>query len=169
MGASNMVSLLCGSVREGSERGQCCCLASRVLSKRKQSPSTHPDARLFNFSHMPLVPFQLLLRCRIQRERESVSPKSDTGPLRGDSWESCSFFHNPNPHWFLEPEVIGTYLPGTGTQGWMVLCGAGMPRSRGILPNFYLTHVCVDHPFCLSTSLPLLPIWMNVTFLIPWL
>ena len=38
---------LCG---EGSERGGCHCLASRVLSKRKLAPGTSPDARHFSFS-----------------------------------------------------------------------------------------------------------------------
>ena len=36
--------------REGSERGQCCCLASGVVSRRKLSPCTCPDGRHFNFS-----------------------------------------------------------------------------------------------------------------------
>ena len=35
-----------------------------------------------------------------------------------------------NPLWFLQPEVVGTYLPGTGTLGWGAWCGAGTPRSR---------------------------------------
>ena len=26
-------------------------------------------------------------------------------------------FHSFNPHWFSQPEVVGTYLPGTGTLG----------------------------------------------------
>ena len=48
---SDTVSLLCAlCVGEGSERGQCCCLASGVLSRRKLSLGTCPDARHFRFS-----------------------------------------------------------------------------------------------------------------------
>ena len=37
-----------------------------------------------------------------------------------------SFFCCPNPHWFLQPEVMGIYLPGTGTLGYVVWPGAGI-------------------------------------------
>ena len=37
-------------VGEGSERGQCHCVASAVLSRRRFSTSAHPDARHFSFS-----------------------------------------------------------------------------------------------------------------------
>ena len=40
------------------------------------------------------------------------------GSLRGTAWGSSSFFHWLNSSCFLQPEVGGTYLPGTGTLGW---------------------------------------------------
>ena len=53
-----------------------------------------------------------------QMEWVCVSSKSVVHPLRGDTWESCSFFHCPNYHGFLCQEVMGTYFPGIGTLGW---------------------------------------------------
>ena len=65
------------------------------------------------------------------------------------------FFHWLNPHWFLQPEVMETYLPGTGTLGWGTCWGAGTSLSRGIPPKFFIHHTCVwDQPIphlCIST------------------
>ena len=36
-----------------------------------------------------------------------------------------------------QPEVVGTYLPGTGILGWGASCGSGNPHSEITLPNFY--------------------------------
>ena len=69
--------------------------------------------------------------------------------------------HWSRPHWFLQPEVMGTFLPGTGTLGSRVWCGAGAPRSLGgdlcswdILPNFCPPYLWVwDKPIpCLCPS-----------------
>ena len=46
-----------------------------------------------------------------------ISPETFVGPSGGVSRESCLFFCRPNPHWFLQPEVMGTYLPGARTLG----------------------------------------------------
>ena len=81
------------------------------------------------------------------------------GPLRGISQEFFSFFYSPNPHWFLQPEVMGTYLPGTGTLGWVVWCRSGIPHSQRIPPNFYPPHVDMGLPvpcLCVFMSAPLL-------------
>ena len=85
------------------------------------------------------------------------------GSLKGTAWGSRSFFHSFNPCWFLQPEVVGTYLPGTGTLGWEAWCGAETLQSWNIrmsLPNFYPPHVG-EGPAC-STSAPLLTVWMDV-------
>ena len=90
----------------------------------------------------------------VQREWVYISPKSIVGPLRRDAWESNSFLCHPNPHWFLQPEVMGTYLPGTGTLGWMIWSGAGITHSQGILSNFYPLHMHMGPPIlhlCVST------------------
>ena len=107
------------------------------------------------------------------REWIYVSPKSLEGPLRGDAWESCSLLCCPNPHWFLQPEVMWTYLAGTGTLGWVVWYEAGSPHSWGISPIF-IHHIWIwDHLFHISVSPilspPLLCISKNVTSIIPWL
>ena len=95
-----------------------------------------------------------------QREWVCVSPfQSISGSLRRDAWESCQFFFHPNPHWFLQPEVMGTYLPGTGTMCWVVWCGAGIPHSQDIPPDFYTLHVGMGPPIpYLRPSFP--PGWM---------
>ena len=59
--------------------------------------------------------------------------------LRGTAWGSSTFFHWLNPHWFQQPEVVGTCLPGTGTLGWGTWCGAGTPPSRDVSPEFLST------------------------------
>ena len=78
---------------------------------------------------------------------------------------------------------MGIYLPGTGTLGCVVWPGSGILHSWGIPPDFYPPHVNVGQTIplplhaplslCTSapipTSLPLLPVWMNVATLNPWL
>ena len=70
-------------------------------------------------------------------ESEWVSPC--VGSWRGTAWGSRSFFHWLNPHWVLQPEVTGTYLPGTGTLGWGSWCGAGTRHSWEMPPKFLST------------------------------
>ena len=86
-------------------------------------------------------PFSCCPSAGSQREWVCVSPKSVVGPLRGDLWQSHSFFCHPKTHWFLQLEVMGTYLPGTGTLSWVVWCGAGIPHLWGLPPNFYPPHM----------------------------
>ena len=63
------------------------------------------------------------------------------------------FFHQLNPCGLLQPEVVGTYLPGTGTLGYGAWCAAGTPCCKISFSNFYPPHVDVG-PAC-SASLPL--------------
>ena len=65
----------------------------------------------------------------------------------------------------LQPEVGGTYLPGSGTLGWEAWLGLGLFVPKISLPNFYPPHV-VEGLAC-SMSVPLLPVWMDVVSLIP--
>ena len=52
--------------------------------------------------------------------------------------------------WFLQPEVVGTYLPGTGTLGWGTWCGAETPHSQDILSEFlFTTCECGTSLFCI--------------------
>ena len=76
------------------------------------------------------------------------------GSLRGTAWGSRSFFHWLNPLWFLQPEFMVTYLPGTGTLGWGSWCGAGTPCSQDIPPkSLSTTHICGTSLFCISACL----------------
>ena len=125
---------------------------------------------------MPLLPFQLLPHAKSQREWVCVSPESSVGPLRGVPWEACSFFHCPNPHWFLQPEVMGTYLPVLEPWARWSGLGLGSLTPEVSLPSF-IHHMNVGptvllllhFPVPLLSSLPLLLIWMNVTSLNLWL
>ena len=107
-----------------------------------------------------------------------MSPESVKGHLRRVS-ESCSFFHCPNPHCFYSHKLWGFIFWSWNAElggldwGWNHL----LPR----YPSHFLsttsecgtTHSTAATPLraCppVSASLPLLPIWMNVTSLILWL
>ena len=95
-----------------------------------------------------------------------VSPKTFVGPLRGVSWESCSFFYCPTHHWFLQPEVMGTCLPGGGTWGWVVWSGARITGCWGIPPDFYLPHMNVGLPILLPLHATL---WLCFSYPCGWI
>ena len=101
-------------------------LASSVWGwfRKGTRTSAHLDATHFRFSLYNTGAFQLLPGCC-----SSEGVIQCVGSLRGTVWGSSSFFHRLNPHWFLQPEFVGTYLPGTGTLGWGAWCGAGTPCS----------------------------------------
>ena len=135
---------------------------------------------------MWLVHFQLWAWCCNPRVHGFAYIHTHVGPLNWVSWKSGIFSHHPNPHWFSQPEVMGIYLPGAGTLGCISgLEGyLGITCPQGILPNFYTLymnvrpsvlqpllplhttpHLCTSPP--VSTTLPLLLIWMNVASLNP--
>ena len=141
---ASSVALWC----EGSEKGQ--WLLSAFLSGRKLSPSSCLDARHFSFSLYATGAFQ----AAIPRGSESVLSLC-VSSLRGTAWAYRSFFHWLNPHWFLQPEFQGTFLPGTRALGWGSLCGSGTPCSRDIPPEFVSnTCGCGTSPFCISAPPP---------------
>ena len=61
---------------------------------------------------MPLVPFKLLPWCW-NSEGVSLSESMHV-PFKGNYLG----IHRLSPHWFLQPEVMRTHIPGTGTLGW---------------------------------------------------
>ena len=65
----------------------------------------------------------------------SLSPCVDS--LRRTAWDSRSFFYRLNPCWFLQPEVMGTCLPGTGTWAGGPSVGLGLLIPEISLPNFH--------------------------------
>ena len=105
---------------EGSEKGQW-PLPFCLKDSCPPAPALMPDTSVPPC--MPLVPLNLLPWCW-SSEGVSLS-KSMCGFFKGNC--SSNFFHQLNPCWFLQPEVMGTYLPGTGTLGWRARCGAGTP------------------------------------------
>ena len=72
---------------------------------------------------------------------------------RGIAGDSRNFFHRLNPHWFLQPEIVGTYLLGTGTLGWGPGVGLECLASEISLLNFYPPHVGVGPVYSASVSL----------------
>ena len=77
--------------------------------------SARLDVRHFSFSLYTTGAFQAATLVLELRGSESEQVSSYVGSLRGTAWGSSSFFHQLNPHCFLQPEVMGTYLPGSGT------------------------------------------------------
>ena len=58
-----------------------------------------------------------------------------------------SFLHQLYPHWFLQSECMGTYLPSTGTLVWGPDVGLGLLAPGISLLNFYPPHRCGTSPF----------------------
>ena len=113
------------------------------------------DARHFSLSLYTPGTFQAATTVLELRGSASEQVSSCEDFLRGTAWGPRSFFHRLNPHWFLQPEVVGTYPPGTGTLGWGTWYRAWTPRSQDILPEF-LSTTCEGPAH--SRSVPLLPV-----------
>ena len=90
---------LCGCVRGGFRKET---MASVCL-----------DARHCRFSQYVTGAFQAAILVMELRGSESEQVSPSVGSLR-TAWGSSSFFHQLNPHWFLQPEVVGTYLLALG-------------------------------------------------------
>ena len=91
-------------------------LASPVREgfKKGTVSSSFLDTRPFSFSLCTTGAFQAATPVLELRGSESEWVSSCLGCLRGTACCFSSFFHPLNPFRFL-PEVVGTYLPGTGT------------------------------------------------------
>ena len=72
--------------------------------------------------------------------------------LRGTAWGSRSFFHQLHTPWFLQPEVVGTYLLGTEPWAGGPGVGLGLLAPEVSLPNFYSPFLRRDQPMCLHPS-----------------
>ena len=164
------VSLLCGSVSGRAQRGNSaatlwpleiclrgsCLLALVVLPVTSHSPC------------MPLLPFQLLSWCWIPEGMGLHKSWDLSGPFKGSLLIILQFLPPANPHWFLQQEVMGTYLCDTGSLGWVVWSGAGIAHSQGIPHDFYPPRMNVGQPIPLPLCISASPIWMNVAILNLW-
>ena len=92
--------------------------------------SAHLDARHFSFPLCVICAFRAATPVLELRGSKSEWVSLCVESFRGSAWGSRSFFHQLNSCWFLQPEIVGTYLPGPGTLGWGFCCGVGTPCSR---------------------------------------
>ena len=112
---------------EGSERNSGLCPHFCVRGSCVPALALMPDNSVP--SHMSLRPFSLLSQCW---SSEVVSlRKSVLRPFKRalSGIPAVSVFQSFNLHWFLQPEVMGTYLPGAGTLSWVAQSGAGIACS----------------------------------------
>ena len=79
-------------------------------------------------------------------------------------WTSEVSSNNSIPTGFLQPEVMRTYLPGTGTLVGGPGVGLGLLAPEIFLLNFYLPYMGEGPAH--SMSAPLLEVWMVVVSLI---
>ena len=83
------------------------------------------------------------------------------------SCEAGSFSHHCTPHWFFQSEVLRLYFPMLEPSvAWSI-------SIRSCSSQFICRHKW-DHPVCQQlpyheSSLPLLPVWMHVSSVTPWL
>ena len=112
---------------------------------------------------MPLVPLKLLPQC-CSSDGMTLS-KFVCGYLRGTAWGSRSFFHWINPCSCLQPEVRGLIFLALVPSAGSPAVELGLPTPELSLPNCYPPHVYLGPLY--STSLSLLPVWMDVVSLIP--
>ena len=101
---------------------------SALLSGRKLSPALTLMPNNSVPPCMSLVPFKMLPQ---HWSSELMSLSSVCRPFRrnclGLQKPSVSLSHSRL--WFLQPEVMGTYLPGTGSPGWGTWYGTGTTHS----------------------------------------
>lgn len=89
------------------------------------------------------------------------------GPLEGTSGilqPSISFNHNQS--WFLQPQVMGTCLPSTGTLAWGAWGEGGIPCFSGenfTLEIFLYIFICYTWVRDLPILRSALPTSLNVT------
>ena len=85
------------------------------LSGRKLSPSSRLDSSHFILSLCATGTSQAATWCW---SLEGMNLNNYMcGFFRGTAWDSRSFSYRLNLCWFLQLEVMGTYLPGTGSLG----------------------------------------------------
>ena len=106
---------------------------------------------------MPLVPFKLLPQCW-SSEGMSLS-KYMCGPFADTAWDSSSSFYQFKLCWFLQPEVMESYLPGTGTLGWGFRVGLGTSLQR------YPSQIFIHHTWVWDQPVPHLLISVSPTTL----
>ena len=155
-GRASCFTVLCLCVVEGLERGLCytacppeICLEGTCHPALTPLPVLHflPKCHLSHLAGALVLNPRGGWVCMSHETFVSLSEESSVNPTVSSTV--------PTPCWFLQPEVIGIYLPGAWSLGWMIWSGAGITCSRGMPPNFYPPHVNVGLP------VPL-PLWASL-------
>ena len=142
------------------DRGGTCQFCGSVvgMAQKRDNRSCSPWCQDHGFSQYATGAFPVAILV-LELRGTSLSRWVCLVSLRKTAWGSRSFYHQLSPHWFLQPEVVRTYLLGTRTLGWMACGGIGTPCSWDIPQEFLSTtttrryrtspfHVCAP-----STSL----------------
>ena len=142
-------------------------LASSVGERFRKGTmvSAYLDARHLVSPCITLVPFKLLPRCW-SSGGVSLS-ESVCGFFKRNCLGLQKFLPQTQSLLVFAARSCGTYLPVTGTLGWGPGVGLGLLTPELSLLNFYPPHVGEGPAH--STSVPLLPVWVYVVFLILWL
>ena len=118
--ANSVVLCVCGSgsgVRKGTMASAHFSVWEKTVTQLPSDTSVSPCTTL--------LPFNFLPQCW---SSEGVSlNKLMYVFLKGNCLGLQNFLPLTQSHWFLQPEVIQTYLPGTGTLGQGAWYGVGTP------------------------------------------
>ena len=165
--------LLCGSVwNRAQKRNNGRCLASRVFSGRKLYPGSHRDDRHFSFSPYATDVLQVAVPVLEPRGSESEYVLNMLWALKEKLLENPAVSSTaPTPTDFCSQKLWGLIIlelePWAGWPG--VRLGSLAPEISFpifIQPPMGMGLACSMSPcLCISASLPLLLVWMNVTLI----
>ena len=147
--ASSATLRPCGRVRNGT-------MASAHHSVREKVVPQLLPCQTGALSVPPCV--HSAFQAGARREWVWVSPC--VGSLRGTAWDSRSFYHQLNPHWFCRQMLWGLIFLALEPWARGSGVGLGLLTPEISLLNFYLPHMVVGPAHSMSLSLP--RVWMDV-------
>ena len=124
---ASSVALGCGGRLRGLRKGKWPLSTVQFSPGESYSSALAPMPDTSVSPCIPLMPFKLLPWCW---SSEGVSLSQFMCRLfKRNCLGIQQFFPLTHSPLVLQPEVMGTYLPGTGTLGWRTWCEAGTPYS----------------------------------------
>ena len=162
-GKGNLFHCFVALCREGLREGTVLLLSGLWRFAWEEAASWHlwccQSLHILPVCHF--CPFSCCLGSEFQRGWVCISPEIFLDPLRGVSWLSCSFFHQPTPTGFYSKKLWGlifvTLDPWAGWSG--LVLGLLTPKVSLMI---FIHHAWMwDSPFhCLSAFLPHPSGWM---------